>query len=791
MLAATATIVGLGGLYALPAAAQTPCADLHVTGFAVAPSQPVAGQVAVLTVDITNTGTCTAQGFVTQWRQEPFAAAGPSESVADLAAGDTARLKLNYTFPNPGNFESTIVVDTHNDVEETNEANNLQILPITVLSATVDLTVTSVTLNPVKPVRGRVATATIVVSNGGNTPAKAFTVSWQPAWFTSAIVRQVNSLAAGASTTLTIDYTYPFDGTHDSSVTVDSGGTVAETNEFNNTKNFKVVVEPPLADLTVMNVDITPNNPVPGQVVTAVLTIKNIGNTAATSFRAQWQPWIFAPVLSTEVQGLAPGATTTVAFDYTFPFAAVFDGTATVDPLFAVQELDEFNNSIAVRVPIAPNTIDLTISDMFLSGRETSPAQGDPLTMNIVVTNNGNTTSGPFLVDWNPDAFYVISPSNQTVSKQVDDLGPGQSTTVSFRYSYPKAGNVSTLATVDSFNRVLETNEANNQKVLPLTVGPGDIDLVVTDLKLSPSQPVRFSPTTANITVKNAGSFPAGPFFVEWRLHAADKVFNPTAFVNGLNPGESQTVTLEGTYFDTGSITTSATVDVFNGVTEPSGGENNNVLSKNITVVPPSATLRVSLDSMRSFADGDSGILKGTGEWNPIVFAVLDPTATCNILGQSIKGLACRTFADNDVDDNSGVDLPGDRSITVKLTDFTPLVVATAVIEDDSPLPPQFLGFAVATSPNPDFLTFGTQGFDGQQGDCDSAPKCFRANFKVTVLDKVPAAAKVAKANAALTASATGDGPKITKAQKKALKKFKALIKKAAVGKARKDVRGR
>src|SRR5206468_2373733 len=138
-------------------------------------------------------------------------------------------------------------------------------------------------------VRGRVSTATVVVTNSGNTAAKSFTVSWQPWWLTLPLVRQVNVLAPGASTSLSFDYTYPFDGTFDSSVTVDSGGSVVETNEFNNTKSFQVVVDPPLADLTVVGVKLAPANPVPGQVVTAVVTVQNIGNTAATSFRAQWQ----------------------------------------------------------------------------------------------------------------------------------------------------------------------------------------------------------------------------------------------------------------------------------------------------------------------------------------------------------------------------------------------------------------------------------------------------------------------------------------------------------------------
>ena len=48
------------------------------------------------------------------------------------------------------------------------------------------------------------------------------------------------------------------------------------------------------------------------------------------------------------------------------------------------------------------------------------------------------------------------------------------------------------------------------------------------------------------------------------------------------------------------------------------------------------ADVKVSL-SLRSYADGDTG-LAGDGEWDDIVFAVLDPTGTCHVFGQSIMG---------------------------------------------------------------------------------------------------------------------------------------------------------
>src|SRR3954452_9262280 len=98
----SAFVVALGLAVALPQAAQaqTPCADLSVTGFSVAPGQPVQGQPATVSIVVRNTGTCVAQGFVVQWRTDPFGASGPSTPVVDLAANASITLSFDFTFPN-------------------------------------------------------------------------------------------------------------------------------------------------------------------------------------------------------------------------------------------------------------------------------------------------------------------------------------------------------------------------------------------------------------------------------------------------------------------------------------------------------------------------------------------------------------------------------------------------------------------------------------------------------------------------------------------------------------------
>src|SRR4051794_18387655 len=122
-------------------AAVPVCADLQVVSFTVNPATPIQGQQATIDVKVINAGTCTAFGATVQWKITPFATSGPSDQINSLGAGQTTDVFLPYTFTKAGNFESIAIVDTKNAVPETNEKNNTQILPVTVLAAGIDLSV--------------------------------------------------------------------------------------------------------------------------------------------------------------------------------------------------------------------------------------------------------------------------------------------------------------------------------------------------------------------------------------------------------------------------------------------------------------------------------------------------------------------------------------------------------------------------------------------------------------------------------------------------------------------------
>jgi subtilase family serine protease len=761
------------------AAQATPCADLQVGSIAFTPASPVQGQPASIAISVRNAGTCAAGGFVVQFKSDLFAPTGPSRSVNGLAAGAATTLDVSFNFPQPGNFQTIVQVDTGNAVAETNESNNLEIQSVTVLPPGVNLVLEDFSLAPDPVVEGRVATATIRVTNTGNVPAGPFRVEWSPFFFGAPLSRQVNGLGAGESTTVTFDFTFPSAATVDGTATVDAGGSVPETSESDNVRTLRTVVEPPLPNLAFAPpgegggpIDI--HEAPAGSVTTVDVSVVNDGNDPAGDFVVRWQPWLFAAPLSRQVNGLPVGATTTVSFDYTFPFAATFDGTVTIDSTSAVAEVDEADDTRSTRVVVPAATVDLTVSELSIS--PSSPVQGAAATAAVTVTNQGNSPSGRFVVDWNPDAFGIIVPSAQTLSEETGPLGPGASRVITFSFTYPQAGNFRSIAHVDSFNAVGETNEANNDRILNVTVQPAPIDLVfVGPIALNPAQPVRGVNATATLTVRNDGPIATGPFGVQFKAQEAD-FFPQTQFVNGLNPGETRTLTFTTNYFFAGTFTATAVVDVFNQVVEPGGGEGNNTLTRSVTVVPQSADVRVTLNRLQVFNDLDPDVclplvpcIRLEGEWNPIVLAVLDPAGTCHLefsrdglaVDTDIPGVACATQRRDPRDDrdNGAAGIGTTLALDVKLLDDTPLVVAVAAVEDDDPLPPDIPGFATFVSLRPDYLALsGLQKLVGQgcakitvvppsSSEIDGG-HCFDAFLGVTSSNVVGPSARAVKAAA-------------------------------------------
>ncbi len=739
----------------------TECADLVVTDFRIIPSFPVEDQNATIEIDVKNQGTCDSLSFLVQWKSAQFAPTGPTDFIFGLPEGETITANFEYAFPEAGNYTTVATVDSDDTVEEFNEVNNIEILPITVLKEGIDLLITDFKVEPAAgvdasipplPIQDRLSRVSITIQNLGNRAAGDFLVLWSPALLQTALQTQVNGLDPGATTTVYFDYTYGFARDVLTTARVDSSYAVGEVDESNNVESMSLTVEPQRPDLEVTGLFFAPAQPVRGIAGSAWVVVRNRGNTPAPNFIVDWKPSGLAAPVARQINGLGVGDSTVVTFDYTYNFVGTFQSTATLDRTDQVSELDEDNNTENLEVVVEKDFIDLQIIRMDIwpgpiggACRKIIPqkleepilTEGRNVNVCLQIINNGNAPSNSFVVEWNPDSLGLITPSLGTLVNQIDVIEAGEVLEVPIDYIYNQHGNFRVVAKVDAFNNVEESNEANQLFLENVVVQPAPIDLIITEFIIIPESPIRGSKATARITVRNNGPYPTDAFSVRWKPTGIEAGGGPTAQVPGLNangqPDDSATVEIESTFYVAGPYTSFAEVDTFNQIIE--ANENNNIAFRNVEVQPRETTLSVNFESLEVIDDMD-GAARGDGDWI-MLFIVLDPNATCNvsILGENIseEGFQCLKL-----DDSFGEGhLPLNKVINVTLLESYPLVMGTVGIEDDLPTGVEFAGYVFEFWGAADYRGVGARTVPGMEGDC-SGGRCFDLNYDVGIVSEPP-----------------------------------------------------
>jgi subtilase family serine protease len=617
LLGCTAMCIAFGVLAGHALAKAPPCADLYVQDAHVSPTNPVQGMPATVVVTVHNGGSCAAGGFVTQFRTSLKSPTGPSESIPSLNPGESKTLCLPFVFTSSGNYEAIVEVDMGNAVSETNKANNLEILPITVLPPGVNLVLEEFTVRPVEPnptesvVKGRPAVATLKITNTGNVPAATFVVQWTPYAFGKPLTKTVAGLGPGESTTVTMEYTFPTATTVTGTALADSTHVIKETDEADNSKALTTVVQPPLPNLTVVSYGIRAEPAPAGSTSTMEVEVENNGNNPAGDFVVTWKPGPLIAAQSQQVNGLGEGGRTTLYFSNVYKAAGSYQGTITVDSTHVVSEVNENDNTAPTDFVIPAATVDLTITGLSIEPEEqrcgcdcescdnVRPAysaqtivQGVANVVHVTVKNLGNSPSGGFVTSWNPSADSIIVPGNQTLTQQTGPLGPGDERELTYTFTYPKAGNFRSIAEADAFSQVKETNETNNEKILNVTVEPALIGLYFTSgIEFSPGNPVTDEPATAKMRIENFGPIASEAFAVQFMPKEGG--VKRTQIVKGLNVFEETTLTFPVTYTKAGSYTANVIIDPTNVIDKTQTPDEE---SGPVTVVPPSATLNIAPD---------------------------------------------------------------------------------------------------------------------------------------------------------------------------------------------------
>lgn len=240
---------------AIPIMLTTPPVDLQVTSIAVDPML-YSGQFAEITWTVTNNGSqATASGTWSDWlvlsRDSVF---DPSDTVLAFqrrngALGPGANYSDSRTVSLPpgltGDYRILVITDRHNEVAESNEANNITSAPVVLqLPPPAELNITNIT-PPAAIAMGESASISWTVQNSSVNPAAG---TWQDAvylstdqiWDSGDIYigrkERTGTLGAFATYTETLDTVIPpvEPGSYYVIVRTDSRNSVRESNETNN-----------------------------------------------------------------------------------------------------------------------------------------------------------------------------------------------------------------------------------------------------------------------------------------------------------------------------------------------------------------------------------------------------------------------------------------------------------------------------------------------------------------------------------------------------------------------------
>jgi len=367
---------------ALCTSAQLQVTRPDLTMTAVTPNATTVSATATLSVtnSVKNIGGVAAGSSTVGFKLSPTAsyddpaavASTNTRTVSTLAAGATNTATTTLTLPKtipPGDYYVCARTDTANTVTELDETNNTLCSSGTVTVPKADLTMTAASTTATVVGVGKTLSLSNTVKNQGLFPTGAFAIAFHLSANTTygdgddiavTATRSLTTLASGASSTgntsLTVPTSTPF-GVYHVCAMADSGGTVNETDETNNSLCTGTTVQVSAADLILTDVSTGATTVNRATAFSVSSTAKNTGALASTAFRIAFH---LSPnttygdgddvIITTirSVTSLAAGSSSTGSTSLTVP-STTPPGTyyvcSLVDSINQVVELDETNNT--------------------------------------------------------------------------------------------------------------------------------------------------------------------------------------------------------------------------------------------------------------------------------------------------------------------------------------------------------------------------------------------------------------------------------------------------------------
>ena len=517
-----------------------------------------------------------------------------ARSVSSLGVGASSSVSTSVTVPSTtplGTYYICSKADNGGTVSESNETNNTRCTTSTINVTKPDLVMTAVTPGTTTVNAGAALSVTNTAKNQGGLSAGSFTIAFRLSKNTTygdsddvsiSATRSVSSLVAGASSTATTSLSIPSStkaGNYYVCAKADSGSTITESIENNNTLCSSTQVTVPKPDLIMTALSTTTTAIKPGSSLSLSNTVKNQGGSSAGSFVIGFHLSVDAVYGGTDdiafsttrsvsslVAGASSSATTSVTVPSTTPLGTYYI-CSKADNGGTVRESNETNNTRGTT-----STINVTKPDLVMTAvtpGATTVNAGATLSVTNTVKNQGGISAGSFAIAFRLSKNTTYGDSDDvsiSTTRSVSSLAAGASSTATTSLTIPsttKAGSYYVCTKADSGSTVAESNETNNTRCSTTLVTVPSPDLITSALSTAATTVSRGGSFSLSNTAKNQGGSSAGSFTITFHLSADavyggtnDRAFSTTRSVNSLGVGASSSAST--------SLTVSSTTPVGN-----------------------------------------------------------------------------------------------------------------------------------------------------------------------------------------------------------------------------------
>ena len=453
--------------------------DLTITSFTAGAASYETGKTMSFTVTVKNQGTAASGSANLSLSGNGISTT--KQSIGTLAVGGTKQ--LTFSVPAPDTAQAltlTAFADCDEVVSESNEDNNTRSVTVEIVKPLLpDLTVTSVTPAKASYRAGETVTISTTIKNQGEADTGSFVVRLAPSGG-SVQTRTVSGLKVGESTTLTWTFTAPVLSETEVwiiTVTADSTGVIAESDESNNSASGSVTILGEKPDLCITSLTPDADSYAPGETITFTAVVKNNGVIACPESQIRFS----GAEITSQTKPLSripAGGSVSISFALTAPGIVgekTYTVTAMADPNNAVEESDESNNSRSSSFTVYNPLPDLTVTR--IQSNKNEYADGETGTVTVTVSNQGGKDVA------NAKLKLAIGDFHSEV-KQTGAIASGSSVRISFTFTAPEVlerREVMVTATADPTNEIVESNEVNNTLTSSLAIKPVLPDLGITN----------------------------------------------------------------------------------------------------------------------------------------------------------------------------------------------------------------------------------------------------------------------------------------------------------------------